>query len=126
VKALQRERGVLKARLRAAEIAIPDADTLRPLVEQQFAELAAVTDLGRDAIHALFRGERTSVRADAAAGFRVEGTAWLRFPANERAARVDDPRAALQDGSGGALCTRTPGVVGDIETVVAGDRHRSE
>ena len=83
---------------------------MRPLVEKQLAELSAVLeiDLGPDLLHALFRGERLNVRPDDEAGFRVEGTAWLRFPLRERAARVsDDDRAALQDRSGGLL---RPGV----------------
>jgi hypothetical protein len=123
LKSVQRERTQITAELRGAEVLIPDPVELRELVEQRLDDLRASLDSDRvrDALHELFRSDRIKVRPDAEAGFRIGGIGWLRLPVNERAARVgEDFRAALQDGSGGALRPDLPVFAGTPQS--ASDR----
>ena len=91
LKLAHHERAAMVARLRAAEVAIPDGADLRAAVERRLADLGAelASERGREVLHALFRGDRLTVRPDIDACFRIDGTAWLRLPVHEGPARVD-------------------------------------
>ena len=88
IRALKAERTALETRVRELELEVLDVEALRPRIEARLSDLRRhLAEDGRDALRALFRGERLRVGPDPDRGYRVDGRAWLRLPAREGARR---------------------------------------
>lgn len=88
LRTLKVERTAVRSRLRELEVEVVDAEALRPRIEARLSDLARhLAEDGREALRALFRGERLSVSPDPERSYRVDGRAWVRLPAGNENAR---------------------------------------